>query len=342
MTDTGQYTYDEIISQPKAWKDALYTLENQKNKLLEMFKKDLYDMVLFSGCGSTYYLSLAAAALFEELVGEWASGIPASEIWLHPRVFPGKTNAFLTMISRSGETTESLMACKSFMDSRGGSLITLTCTPGSSLAALGRCNLVLPSGQEKSIAQTRAFSTLYLASVFLCCLWAGRDDLIDSLQKLPVVAEKMIASYRSLARELGCKKSIDRVYFLGSGSRYGLACELNLKMKEMSLSHSEAFHFLEFRHGPQSMANEHALIIGLVSDDIREQEIKVLTEMKSLGASVVAMAEHDAEIEFHSNLPAPIRNVLYLPIGQLIAYERSLQRGLNPDKPNNLQAVVML
>lgn len=342
MTEAGIYTYDEILSQPRAWKEALGVLENQKPLLRDIFKNNLFDMVFFSGCGSTYYLSLAAAALFEELVDGWAYGIPASEIWLHPRAFPRKNRTLLAMISRSGETTESLHACRSFMAAQGGRLLTLTCTPGSSLAALGEHNLILPSGQEKSIAQTRAFSTLYLASIYLCCLWSERDDLIDSMQKLPEVAERLISTYRPLAKEVGRVKSIDRIYFLGSGSRYGLACELNLKMKEMSLSHSEAFHFLEFRHGPQSMVNEKALVIGLISDETREQEVKVLAEMRSRGARVVGMAEQDAEIDLLSSLPAPIRNILYLPIGQLIAFERSLDNGLNPDQPNNLQAVVTL
>ena len=58
--------------------------------------------------------------------------------------------------------------------------------------------------------------------------------------------------------------TLDRFYFLGSGPRYGLACEVNLKMKEMTLTHSEPFHFLEFRHGPKSMVCESALVAGLL------------------------------------------------------------------------------
>jgi glucosamine--fructose-6-phosphate aminotransferase (isomerizing) len=35
-------------------------------------------------------------------------------------------------------------------------------------------------------------------------------------------------------------------------------------MKEMSLSHSEPFHFMEFRHGPMSMVTDTTAIVGLV------------------------------------------------------------------------------
>ena len=43
-------------------------------------------------------------------------------------------------------------------------------------------------------------------------------------------------------------------------------------MKEMTLTHSEAFHFLEFRHEPMSMVNEHAVVVGMISDLNQVQE----------------------------------------------------------------------
>ena len=67
----------------------------------------------------------------------------------------------------------------------------------------------------------------------------------------------------ALAQSIGADLDLDRFYFLGSGPRYGLACELSLKMKEMSLTHSEPFHFMEFRHGPMSMVTESTVIVGL-------------------------------------------------------------------------------
>ena len=54
------------------------------------------------------------------------------------------------------------------------------------------------------------------------------------------------------------------------------------------------------------------------------------------------MDEHDADVAFQSGLPAPLRDVLYLPIGQLVALERLLAKGLNPDAPENLVAYVTL
>ena len=54
------------------------------------------------------------------------------------------------------------------------------------------------------------------------------------------------------------------------------------------------------------------------------------------------MGESGTDISFTSQLPEQIRGVLYLPIMQLMAFYRSICKGLNPDSPKNLSAVVNL
>jgi glucosamine--fructose-6-phosphate aminotransferase (isomerizing) len=100
--------------------------------------------------------------------------------------------------------------------------------------------------------------------------------------------------------------NLDRYYFLGSGPRYGLACEVNLKMKEMTLAHSEPFHFLEFRHGPMSMVKDTAIVIGLLSQVKRNFEQAVLEELAQLGARVLSIGKSETDISFGSNLPESI------------------------------------
>ncbi len=107
--------------------------------------------------------------------------------------------------------------------------------------------------------------------------------------------------------------------------QYGLAAEAMLKMKEMSLSASEVFHFLEFRHGPMSVVGPGTCLIGLVNDDTRDQELKVLSEMRALGASTVALVEWaaglpadaaDYVVELRSGVGALARGALLLPVLQ--------------------------
>ena len=210
------------------------------------------------------------------------------------------------------------------------------------LSRLADVNIVINRGQEESVAQTRSYASMFVAASAFGARMAGRDDLVDAMEKLPDVGRRLMDSYEPFAREFGSNLDFDRFYFLGSGLRYGLACEVNLKMKEMTLTHSEPFHFLEFRHGPMSMVNQTAVVVGMLSDANRAQEMKVLSEMRALGGTVVALAEKEADVVFESRIPESVRGVLYLPILQLMSFFRSVAKDLNPDRPNNLTAVVKL
>ena len=72
------HTYNEIKTQTEAWAQAL-DVTNASN----LPKAGDYTQVLFTGCGSTYYLSLAAAALYQELTGRAARAVPGGELLLN-------------------------------------------------------------------------------------------------------------------------------------------------------------------------------------------------------------------------------------------------------------------
>jgi len=329
-------TYREIKSQPEAWGQALEVIHASA-----LPQAGDYDLVIFSGCGSTYYLSLAAAALYQELTGRTARGIPSSELLLNAQNFLTEKKTLLVAVSRSGTTTETIKAVEMFKAQQRGEVVVIS-NYDEALSRLADVNLVIAKGQEESIAQTRSFASMYVAATAFCARMAGRVDLLSAMKKLPDVGDRLIGHYEPFARQLGENMNFERFYFLGSGNRYGLACEVNLKMKEMTLTHSEPFHFLEFRHGPMSMVNENTLVVGILSDANRAHEAKVLSEMEMLGATVASLGESDADVEFVSEIPENIRGVLYLPVLQLMAFYRSAAKGLNPDKPNNLTAVVKL
>jgi len=340
MTDLQEFaTYREIKSQTEAWDQALEVVNASRFALP---KAGDYDQVVFTGCGSTYYLALAAAALYQELTGCAARAVPSSELLLNSRtVVRDSTSHLLVSISRSGTTTETIKAVEKFKAEKRGEVLVIS-NYDEALSRLADVNLVIDKGQEESVAQTRSFASMFVAATALCASMAKREDLIEAMGRLPRIGNSVISNYESWAQSMGENLEFDRFYFLGSGIRYGLACEANLKMKEMTLTHSEPFHFLEFRHGPMSMVNQNAVVVGLVSDANRVQEAKVLSEMEGLGAKVVGLGESEADIEFKSGIPESVRGVFSLPVLQLMAFYRSLAKGLNPDRPNNLTAVVKL
>src|SRR5512143_48407 len=107
--EKGYCTHTEIKSQTGAWAQAL-----DLARAASLPDAADYDQVIFTGCGSTYYLSLAAAALYQELTGRPARAVPGSELWLNPRVSLATGKTLLVALSRSGTTTETLKAAEMF------------------------------------------------------------------------------------------------------------------------------------------------------------------------------------------------------------------------------------
>lgn len=343
MAECGEFTRHEILSQPEAWADALEVVEKRKGELDAVFAAD-YDQVLFTGCGSTYYLSLAAAALFQERTGRLARAVPGGELLLNGPTALSGGKTLLVAVSRSGSTTETVRAVEQFRAQKRGPVVAITNYADQPLAGLADVPLVIEKGQEQSVAQTRSFASMYVAATAMTMVAARDEALRGAMAKLPDAGSKLLGGYASLAREFGENLGFDRFYFLGSGGRYGLACEVNLKMKEMTLTHSEPFHFLEFRHGPMSMVTPtgSAVVVGLLSEKNSGHEQAVLNEMQAMGGKILSLAESGALVAFRSGVPESVQNVLHLPILQLMAFYRSMAKGLNPDRPNNLTAVVKL
>jgi glutamine---fructose-6-phosphate transaminase (isomerizing) len=329
-------TYREIKLQTEAWAQALHVTEG-----ISLPNAKDYEQIIFTGCGSTYYLSLAAAALYQELTGCAARAVSGGELLLNPQTVLTDHKTLLVAVSRSGTTTETLKAIEKFKAEKLGEVIVIS-THDEVMSRLADVNLVISKGQEESVAQTRSFASMYVAATALCVRMAGRNELLSAMGMLPKAGEQLVSTCESFAKELAENLNVDRFYFLGSGIRYGLACEVNLKMKEMTLTHSEPFHFLEFRHGPMSMVNENTVVIGMLSQANQVHEAKVLSEMKTLGARVIAFGEKDADVQFESGIPEEVHGVLHLPVLQLTAFYRSVAKGLNPDQPNHLVAVVKL
>ena len=341
--DAPRETLQEIRMQTQAWAEAIHIM-NDRQALIRDLDWGVYDQVLFIGCGSTYYLSLSAATLFQSLTGKISRGFPSSELLFNPSsVYPGnKGQTLLVAISRSGLTTETLQAVQNFKLDKKGTILTISNYEDSPLVKMGELNFIIPTGKEQSVAQTKSFASMYVACTAFSAIASNNLSILDNLMKLIPVGERILNDYEGLMGETGKNHDFQRFFFLGSGIQYGLACEASLKMKEMSLTVSEPFHFMEFRHGPISMVDEKTMVVGLLSDQQREYEQAVLLDVKKHGGHTLTLGESKADIEFDSGLPEMTRGVLYLPALQLLAYHRAVSFNLNPDQPRNLSAVVEL
>ncbi len=332
------HTEKEIRSQPEVWAATIDRLD--LSELIAAWTAMHPRKVLVTGCGSTFYLSLTAAALLRDVVGIPARATPASEIVLgSPASIPDVGGTVLLAISRSGTTSETVAAAHRFQEMGGAGVIVVTNYPETTLGIEADVVLGAPDGQEESVAQTRSFTSMLLVTQAAIAGLAGAS--LTPLERLPELLPGLMESATEPMARLAADPELRRFHFLGSDPLYGIASEGMLKLKEMSLTDSEAYHTLEYRHGPMSMADSEAVVIGLISPDRSRAEHAVVTDVSVFGAHTIEIGP-ETGIPIPDDIPGWARPVLYLPPLQILALERARSKGLDPDHPRNLAAVVEL
>jgi glucosamine--fructose-6-phosphate aminotransferase (isomerizing) len=346
----GEYTLPEILSQPETWKSVLNSIPHLEKEFLSFCKKKSCNNSVFIGCGTSFYLALSAANVFAEITHNNTRAVTASDILFYPEpIFTQKNQDYISfLISRSGTTTEALHAAEQIKKDFGFPTYGISCRPGSKLIHLCDYSIILPDADEKSVVMTRSFTSMLLMIELMAAIESGNDRYQNELLQLPEKGKEIINTYHQLIKEISTHKLINFIY-LGQGPYYGLACESMLKIKEMSLSASEAYHSLEFRHGPMSRADNQMLITFFISDKAEKDELMLLKEMKQLGAKTLVICEKandkvysisDFLVELKSGLSDFARLILYMPITQLLGYYTAKGKGLDPDNPKNLSQVV--
>jgi glucosamine--fructose-6-phosphate aminotransferase (isomerizing) len=237
------------------------------------------------------------------------------------------------------------------MKTLGYNSVTIGCYPDSKLSKISSERFILEEGQEKSVATTKSFTSMLLMTQAFAALKIENKEYYQQLAQLPSLGKQNIEKYHQYLKDIVNDKSLTQFVFLGSGPFYGIACESMLKMKEMALVPSDAFHSLEFRHGPRSILSKEVLVTLFISDTARNYEIELLEEIKSLGATTLAICDKTDEnisdnadylVETNSDRTEFARSIIYMPMTQLLAFHKAISRGINPDVPRNLTHFVKL
>lgn len=340
--EPGSLSAGDIASQTIGWRAALDAVSDTQHALQHAWRTASPHHVVIAGCGSPLFLASSAATLLADVgrVGVPITVAPADEVRRAPLdIAPVPSETLLIVISRSGSTSEVLEAVDVFRAAGGRDVWAVTCRSQSPIVSHADVAIAIDGGFEPTVAQTRSFSSMLVGVQALAAVLGGHDldraaGLADAGLDVLHVATERVATI-----DLG--PDTTRIDFVGSGANYGLAREAMLKMSEMALTNSAAYHVLEYRHGPISMVDDHSLLVGLIDADHEGRERAVLADVKQLGGRVVAL--DDTWIpETGRRLPPWTRPVLMMPALQLIAHRRAVQNGLDPDRPRHLQAVVHL
>jgi glucosamine--fructose-6-phosphate aminotransferase (isomerizing) len=259
-----------------------------------------------------------------------------------PEAIITRKTALYFGISRSGETSEVVMAMEKARTSGKGSFISVTTEAKSRLALKSERVIVFESAKEKSVVMTKSFTSMLFGVQLGILNTISHPDMDLIREEFIKTSEKILSTARDWTEET-LKRDYKEIVFLGSGPLYGIACESALKVREMSSSLTSAYHTLEFRHGPRASLDRDSLVVVLLSDSAREEELKVAEEIREIGAQCTVIGDKiDNGISIGSGLNEFLRLVFYMPFAQYFGYYRAIKRGLDPDMPLNLTQVVKI
>ncbi len=283
--------------------------------------------VVVTGCGTSYYLAQSIAAAFNA-AGQTALAVPGGE-WARRMgsYLADREGALVIGLSRSGTTTETVQAVEA---SRRAGLPTLaiSCEEGSTILKAADRAIYLPTHAEEGIVMSVSASLMLIAGLRL----AGVT---------PADAGAAAAAMAAVEGADGLLQGRRHFVYLGAGPMYGAACEGGLKLMEMSISFSQAFHPLEYRHGPISLIDEGSVVVMLYSAETAAEEAKVVAEVQAKGAKVVGFGG-PGDLSVSLATTGPARAVEVLPALQLLGEKVALLKGLDTSQPRHLTKVVVL
>jgi len=240
------YVEDELNSQPECWIRAAAEAPRYREALPAPGER-----VAIVGCGTSYFMAQAVAALREGAGQGETDAFAASE-------FPhGRPYDRVLALTRSGTTTEVLELLGQL---KGRTRTTaITADPHTPVMTAADEIVVLDFADERSVVQTRFATT----AVTLLRAHLG-------LHTDTAVADARTALAGELPQQL---VACTQFTFLGRGWTVGLANEAGLKMREASLSWTEAYPAMEYRHGPISITTRGtaAWMLGEAPEGLAQQ-----------------------------------------------------------------------
>ena len=148
------------------------------------------------------------------------------------------------------------------------------------------------------------------------------------------------------------ERNINNIFILGKNKLFPVACEGSLKIKEVTYIHSEGFSAGSLKHGPFALLDNTNLTLLLIDEtDIhnyqnlkstyyeilgRETNIYVITNSTKVIEELKLKTDDYCllyKLDFYNE-------IIFTIALQKLAYDISIEKGINPDKPRNLAKVV--
>ena len=350
------HTLHEILQQPATWLRTGKELAAEADSLLDMITS--VKSLVLTGSGSSEYAGECVRLTLQNKLAIPVQVVGGGMLLTYggKAILPGRPGLMVSL-ARSGDSPESVGAISVVLEEEPEiKHLVVTCNRSGQLATTfsddARVRVILLPEQtnDRSLVMTSSFTNLVLAATFLGMLQTPAE-YVALTERLSRKAEELLfAHFDTLAAV--SRRGFKRVVYLASGPRLGAARESALKMLEMTAGRvwASCETYLGLRHGPMSAVHADALVVCLLSSDplVRAYECDLIRELndKRLGL---------AKVVFGGNIPPDLERqgdvlidneglteigdenmpVLDMLLGQLLAFFRCLNEGLEPDSPSS-------
>ena len=354
--DYKHFMLKEIFEQPTSIKNCIngrFDMRNGSGKLdgLCLTSNDLLKInnIELVGCGTSYFACKAGEISLRQLARVNTRSHIASEFrYSNPLMH---SDSIYFALSQSGETADTLGAIKE-IKLKGGNVKGIVNVVGSSIARECGSGVYIHSGQEISVASTKAFSNM-VSTLNLFAIMLGRvkhfglkdgQHYLDELISIPAKVEDYLNNQGNIQQAVDCLSKTKYTIFLGRGVSAATAREGALKLMEVSYIPSLAYPAGEMKHGPLALIEKGTPVIVIAPDDsLKDKTISNLQECKTRGANIILIhTEGDSDAKHGDlNIAVPKTFEYFSPLLtivplQLISYYTSLALDRNIDRPRNL------
>jgi len=362
QAERGGYAHfmlKEIHEQPQAIRDTLLGRLSDDNSSVVLNELSIPSDVVKSlnkvalvACGTASHAALVGKTLVERLAGLPVEWDIASEYRYREPMCDERT--LFVAVSQSGETADTLAAMREARR-RGARVMAITNVVGSSIAREAEWVVYTIAGPEIAVASTKAYTT-QLVAVTLLALWLGQQnghvaasearEMIQGLRELSGQAATVLEHQEAAIRQAAILISrSEDIFYIGRGLDFAVALEGQLKLKEISYIHAEAYAAGELKHGTLALITKGVPVIALnTQPGLLDKTISNIQEVRARDAVVLGVAvEGDTEMMHHCDqvfyLPRTHRYLMpvlaVLPL-QMLSYYAAIARGADVDKPRNL------
>lgn len=343
-------TYKEIKGQYDALARTVEYMESKREAIKKFYADKMPKSLVFIGSGSSYDISQSAELIAKVRLGIEATSLPAGDIMINCKSYSKLIkNSLIVAISRSGSTSEIIGAIKAVKVIGNIPVIGVTCIAQSELCKISDLVLELPWAFDESVCQTRTVTNFYTIVALLAAYWADDNRLVSDIKSVISVGNDFMQKNESSLKEIA-ETAWDNAVILADGELQGLSAEAALAFTEISQIPAVYHHLLDVRHGPMVLIDQKTIVIARLTCNGWKYQKELLVDIAAKGSKIIALTDDDCEIPECVRFNIPVSKdldyvstgILFIFISQIIAYYKAIQKGLNPDKPDGLDAWIKL